>query len=248
MKQCPACKSTYTDDSLKFCLNDGAALSAPSTGADVTQEMTFGSTPTIENHPPIRVNIQPEIPTQTSFPRNTVQAERKSSNSLAITAIISLLAILGIAGIAIAYFAFVKKDNPANVSSNPSPNISAQNGNTNETQALKEELEKLKKKVEDQKNTKDTTSNLNNPVTKPTPSQQEMVTATVNSPGDGFLSLRTEPSVKTGTQLVKIPTGATVQIKDCQRTYITIDSRRGRWCMVTYNGQIGWVFDAWLVY
>lgn len=26
MKQCPACKTTYTDDSLSFCLADGMAL------------------------------------------------------------------------------------------------------------------------------------------------------------------------------------------------------------------------------
>lgn len=248
MKQCPACKSTYTDDSLKFCLNDGAALSAPSSSADVTQQMTFGSNPTVENRPPIRVDIQSEIPTQTSFPRNTIETERKNSNSLAIIAIIGLLVVIAITGVAVAYFAIIKKDNSENVSVNPSPTVPVQNSNVNDTQSLKEELEKLKKQIQDQKISKETVSNSDPQVKKPATSQQGVVTATVNSPGDGFLSLRTEPNVKTGTQLVKIPTGTVIQIEDCQRTYVTIDSRRGRWCIVTYEGKAGWVFDAWLVY
>ena len=57
MKQCPVCKSTYTDDSLKFCLNDGAALTAPLSSSEATQQMSFGSNRTIENNPPIHVNI-----------------------------------------------------------------------------------------------------------------------------------------------------------------------------------------------
>ena len=28
MKKCPACNRTYTDDTLKFCLEDGSSLSA----------------------------------------------------------------------------------------------------------------------------------------------------------------------------------------------------------------------------
>jgi hypothetical protein len=246
MKQCPVCKSTYTDDTLSFCLTDGAALTAaPSTSSEVTQQMNFGSNQTREINPPIHVPFQSETPTQFSIPRNTTQTERKGSKPLAILAVVVLLAVIGIAVITAAYFAFSKTDNQATVTPTATP---VQNNNANETQALKEELDRLKKQVDDQKNAKSNSALTTTPTTKPTPLQQGIVTARVNSPGDGFLSLRTEPSVKTGTQLVKIPTGSTIQIEDCQQNYITIDSRRGRWCMVSYNGKTGWVFDAWLVY
>jgi len=249
MKQCPVCKTTYTDDTLSFCLNDGAALTAPSLSSQVTQQMPLGSNQTKENNPPIRVEFQSETPTQFSVPKNTTQTERKRLNPLTILAVLVLLAIIGIAGIAIAYFVFVKQDSSTVASQNNSQiTIPAQNSNSKETQELKEELERLKKQVEEQKKAKSNSAITSTPITNPTQSQQDIVTARVYSPGDGFLSLRTEPSVKTGTQLVKIPTGAMVQLEDCQKNYQTIDSRRGCWCMVTYKGQIGWVFDGFLVY
>jgi hypothetical protein len=244
MKQCPVCKSTYTDDSLSFCLNDGAALTAAPSGSEVTQQMSFGSNPTFEINPPIRVNVQSDAQTS-SIPTITTQTQRKGSNPLIILTIVGLLAIVGIAAVGGAYFVFVRKDNPAVVST-PLPAATTspiQNSTPDQTQALKDELEKLKKQVNDQKNKK-----TDLPASNPTPQSTGTVTARVNSPGDGFLSLRTEPSVKTGVQLVKIPTGAIVQMEDCQRNYSTTDTKRGRWCMVTYNGQTGWAFDAFLIY
>jgi hypothetical protein len=52
MKLCPVCNSTFTDDSLRFCLQDGTALVAanPSTGsgADSLPTLVSGSMPTLD--------------------------------------------------------------------------------------------------------------------------------------------------------------------------------------------------------
>jgi flagellar basal body-associated protein FliL len=241
MKQCPVCKSVYTDDTLSFCLNDGAALTAPSSSSQETQRMSFGTNETQENNPPIRVEFQSETPTRFSAPKNTTQTEGKSFSPLAILSIVVLLFVIGIAAVAAAYFAFVRRENPTVVSqTNTTP---AQNNNSNETQELKKELERLKKQVEEQKNAK------TNPTPSPTstPPIQTTVTARVNSPNDGFLALRTAPSVQSGSQILQIPHGAIVTVFDCQG-YSTIGNRRGRWCRVKYDNQQGWSFDAFLVY
>lgn len=247
MKQCPVCKSVYTDDTLSFCLNDGAALVAPSLSSQETQRMSFGSNETQENNPPIRVEIQSSIPTQSSVPQNTARTERKNFSRLAILLIVGLLLVVGIAGIAAAYFVFSKRENQTVVSETNSTPV--QNDNSNETQELKKELERLKKQVEEQKNAKTspaTPTFTTTPSTTATPVQTAL-TARVNSPNDGFLALRTSPSVKSGEQILQIPHGATVTVIDCQG-YTTIGNRRGRWCRVKYDNQQGWSFDAFLVY
>lgn len=248
MKKCPVCKSTYTDDSLSFCLNDGAALIAPSTSSEVTQQMSLGANPTFENNPPIRVNIEPETPTQFSVPRNTTQVERKG-NLLLVFTIIGLLCVIGIGAAALAYFAFIKPDNSITGNSSPTPNVKVTatpvvNNSSDDTQALKEKLEKLEKQLNDQKNSK---TNPSVPFVPTTPPTQTAVSARVNSPGDGFLALRSAPSAQNGYQILKIPHGATVSVIACQGSK-TIGNRTGRWCRVNYAGQEGWSFDAFLIY
>jgi hypothetical protein len=251
MKQCPVCKSVYTDESLSFCLNDGAALTAPSLSSEVTQQMSFGSNETREYPPPVHSEFQSGTPTQTSVPRNTTQTEKKGINSLAILAAVGLLFIIAIAGITAAYFALIRQDNQTVVSQTNSTPV--QNNNSNETAELKKELERLKKQVEEQKTAKTnpttptTPTFTTTPPTTSTPPVKTTVAARVNSPNDGFLALRTAPSVKSGSQILQIPHGATVTVIDCQG-YSTIGNRRGRWCRVNYDGQQGWSFDAFLVY
>jgi ketosteroid isomerase-like protein len=41
MKRCPVCRSTYADDSLRFCLQDGAALESASAGASADDFKTL---------------------------------------------------------------------------------------------------------------------------------------------------------------------------------------------------------------
>ena len=62
------------------------------------------------------------------------------------------------------------------------------------------------------------------------------------------LALRDEPDPESGDRIAKIPHGATVVINNCERAMSTIDGRSGRWCQVEYDGETGYVFDAWLIY
>ena len=46
----------------------------------------------------------------------------------------------------------------------------------------------------------------------------------------------------------RIPHGAVVNLENCEKQQTTVAGRRGRWCMVTYQGETGYAFDAWLQY
>ncbi|HQZ95620.1 MAG TPA: SH3 domain-containing protein [Pyrinomonadaceae bacterium] len=72
--------------------------------------------------------------------------------------------------------------------------------------------------------------------------------AWVNSPGDGFLALRSDPSSNGGYRVMQIPHGASVRVLSCQGFSQNIGGHTGRWCRVSYAGNTGWAFDAWLVY
>lgn len=65
--------------------------------------------------------------------------------------------------------------------------------------------------------------------------------ATVRTPGDGFLALRSEPSTEQGVRLAKIPHGTRLALGDCVRPTAT-----QRWCRTSYGGQAGWVLDSYL--
>ncbi|RKT37999.1 SH3 domain-containing protein [Thiocapsa rosea] len=67
-------------------------------------------------------------------------------------------------------------------------------------------------------------------------------TAAVNTPGDGFLALRSEPSTKQGVRLGKIPHGTLLELGECVRPSAT-----HRWCKTTYQGQIGWILDTYVI-
>jgi hypothetical protein len=56
-------------------------------------------------------------------------------------------------------------------------------------------------------------------------------TATVNTPGDGFLALRSEPSTKQGVRPGKIPHGTLLDLGGCVR-----HSATQRWCIPSTRG------------
>lgn len=73
-------------------------------------------------------------------------------------------------------------------------------------------------------------------------------TATVwaNSPGDGFLALRSGPTTASGTRLLKIPHGDALALGGCLAPTTSPGGRYGAWCRARYAGTDGWVFDAFL--
>jgi len=155
-----------------------------------------------------------------------------------------LLGFLGlvIAGAAGAYFYMNSGGSNKNVAINsPTPIATPTPTQDDENQRLQDALENLQKNLEEQ-----TKADSNR--TLPTWEDDALPTATVNSPKDGFLALRSEPNPDYGERLAKIPHGTILTVVSCETSKVTIDGRTGRWCLVTYDYNAGWVFDAWLTY
>lgn len=234
MKQCPTCKTTYSDDTLNFCLVDGAALISLS-GAEKTVEMSGETTQ-------MHVNTPESLPTVVSPARAPAQTVRQGINPWLVFPLLAVLffAVAGLLG----YILFRPLEETGNNKTASTPTATATPDS--ETAALKEELESLKKEIEEQKSQK------NNSPAQPFPTQSQPVPTTqvarVHSPNDGFLALRSQPNSKTGERLAKIPHGTNIEIIGCQKFSTQISNRRGRWCRTAYDGQSGWVFDAWLLY
>ncbi len=68
-----------------------------------------------------------------------------------------------------------------------------------------------------------------------------------NSPSDGFVALRSDPSVAHGVRIAQIPHGTQVIVTTCNGVVEAVGARTGHWCQVDYNGVYGWVFDFYLV-
>lgn len=116
-----------------------------------------------------------------------------------------------------------------------------------EKQKLEEKIEDLEKKI-DQKNKVPTSSAPASKAPRTTTTSKSVPSGfgRVNSPGDGFLALRSEPSASRGVRVNKIPHGKTIRVYSCGgRT--TVGGRSGRWCQVVYRRDVGWVFDAYLI-
>ena len=239
MKQCPVCKTTYTDDSLKFCLADGAGLiSVPE--PEETVQMSF-------DKEPMNVNIPADsFPTVFGRANTSNQNERKAISPLIIAALLGLLLliIVGIAGIG-GYFLLKSGDNKNSSIAEKSPTLEltpTAKPEKDETAELKEKLANLQQQVEEQKKQKKNTQGE----TFPTPLQTG-TTARVYTPGDGFLALRSDPDAELGYRITTIPHGTTIKVTDCL-SYSYVGKKRGRWCRTTYDGYDGWIFDAYLIY
>ncbi|MFN2201254.1 MAG: SH3 domain-containing protein [Caldilineaceae bacterium] len=65
---------------------------------------------------------------------------------------------------------------------------------------------------------------------------------TVESPRDGFLALRSEPSVKSGVRLAKIPHATALTLGECREA---VDKRV--WCRTSFQGKTGWIAKRYVV-
>lgn len=191
-----------------------------------------------------------EIPQVVVPPPSYIQSNalpEKGSNTMRIMLVVGLLGAMAVVAVggaaALIYF---NKDSRtaepvANSKGTPTPTATSTPDNTNE---LRDQIANIEKRLNEQKNTN------KNPATQPLvmPSQSTTrISATVNSPGDGFLALRSLPKSEAGERIIKIPHGANISIGGC-RPVVRPVSRSGRWCQASYNGYTGWVFDAYLVY
>lgn len=115
MKICPQCRTQYTDDSLNFCLQDGASLGFISQGHRAGT--TFDS-------PQFEQNDEPEVATQwrQPHPSASIAPERKSRMPLVIllTAAATIMAVGGGIG---AWFLFRSKPNDVAMNANVNRSI-----------------------------------------------------------------------------------------------------------------------------
>lgn len=238
MKQCPACKTTYTDDSLSFCLADGTALDA---GTD--------EQPTVVKKAvniPMRVDIPSTAEKTAVMPKADPADEGASGTWIKIGLAVVILGIValgavGLIGAVFYYGTGGKEKDPAPKSPTPTPTATATPDA--EKEKLRDELANIQKKLDEQK-----AANID---TRPSPNDDDQdapITATVDSPNDGFLALRSMPDAERGERILRIPHGAEVVINNCENRRVTISGRTGRWCQIEYAGRTGWVFDAWLNY
>lgn len=243
---CPACKSTYQDETLVFCLNDGTRLMPLGNSVHATVQM---SQPTN----PLRVDPQNSEPTvQINSPVTTQIPKRKSTGLIIGLLAVAFLLVIVVVGAVGAYFMFGGNDiasvtptpTATPVPTNTSINSNIVDKTNTSTKDLEEKLNRLEKQLEEQKRANKT----NSASSDSKPNQTGYATAKVNSPNDGFLALRSNPNAETGAQIMKIPHGATVILNNCEKTTVKIGGRNGRWCQVDYADKSGWVFSAWLDY
>lgn len=234
MMRCPVCGNQYTDGSLRYCLADGTAL----VPADED---------TIARRDAVRVDIPPPEPV--AHPAVQPATEKKGISTgikilLGLTAVGALVAVVAIVA-AVLLISYAGKGTIENTkAATPTPTASVTPTSDAEKERLQKELANAQRKLDEQKSS----SPPANTAPFPEPSQPGVATARVNSPNDGFLALRDKPDADYGARLAKIPHGTVVTLEDCQRQRVTVVGRSGRWCMVTYDGTTGWVFDAWLDY
>jgi hypothetical protein len=218
MKRCPKCNSTYTDESLSYCLADG------------TQLVDSGTEP-------MTVVIPDGQPSQQTVVRPQPPAEKHGIMKWIIAGfLLAAFAGLVIAAIAAAFY-FGSRISVQGGEQTPTPAVSPTPKQTPTPQPTPTVAA----------NTNTTSENTKTNTNDEKIRQQGMlVLAKVDAPGDGFLALRSEPSDSEGERLGKIPHGSYVSIEDCQREQKTVSGKKGRWCMVSYENRTGWVFDAWL--
>jgi hypothetical protein len=240
MKQCPNCKTTYTDETLSFCLADGASLVTPPPDNEETLVMPFA-----RNSPPAR--FADSSPTVFTPVNPHPPTEKKSASLFIVAGLIGvlLLIVLGLAA-SVGYFLLrpdEKKTVADTVSPTPIPVISPKSATTpDETANLKEKLANLEQQIQAQKNQKPIAAQRTYPNQTPTAGNL----ARVNSPNDGFLALRNAPDSETGKLLTKIPHGASVTVLGCPKPS-NVGKIPGHWCQIVYDGQTGWAFDAFLI-
>ena len=240
MKRCPQCGTTYTDESLRFCLADGSALS-PDTG-EPTLPSGRGET--------LRVDIPPPTTPAFSPSRQPYQPQpAKSSSGVLLKVVVAFLALgalgvilIGVLGVFI-YLGSMDSGNTSSQSGDPPVTTEPSAPPASDEDQLARELEKLERQLEDLQKS---------PIgSNPFPDEVDSAAikvARVNSPGDGFLALRSLPSHEIGERLASIPDGDAVKVLGCDTQTVTIGGRRGHWCLISWSTYAGWAFDAWLAY
>jgi hypothetical protein len=100
MKQCPVCSNSYTDDSLKFCLQDGTPLislndPAPNDHAYETPTVVLGEQETVVHSKGNLTGFAPQGPTQAQAPQ-----PKRSNTFLVVLLTVFIMLIIGLSVLA----------------------------------------------------------------------------------------------------------------------------------------------------
>jgi hypothetical protein len=235
MKQCPVCKTNYADDSLSFCLADGTPL------IDAADEEPTVVRPIAKDA--LRVDLPTAEPVIAPKPAPSPSGSSAMWLKIAIAVVVLGIVAVGAVGLAgLVVYYNTGGGTPTPTPGTPTPKPTATATPDIEKERLKDEIANIQRRLEEQKKNADIRNENDDD------ERGSSITATVDSPNDGFLALRNRPNAEHGERIARIPHGAEVEILNCEKTAVTIGGRSGRWCQVDYNGQTGWVFDGWLAY
>jgi hypothetical protein len=134
MKRCPKCNRKYEDDTLKFCLEDGASLAVAARDANppATEILPRGG-------PTLKSSVDPTIP---SYPNagdfRPAQSEARATNPVLTAGVIAIVLLLvALVGIA-AFFVFKQSGGDESARTNPLSSPTAKQGSPLSSPAAKE--------------------------------------------------------------------------------------------------------------
>lgn len=109
MKTCPSCHKTYQDDSMRFCLDDGTALSGEGERAVDSEATLVMPEPRITDPGPTLTNVPPTVAAEPTFPPVNQRAAvtpgysaTPRRGSALPWVIVAVAVVLGVSGIVIA--------------------------------------------------------------------------------------------------------------------------------------------------
>lgn len=253
MKQCPSCLTTYTDDTLSYCLADGTRLDA---AADEQRTQLRAGSPAfgdktiaLDARDKLRIEIADQARSSPVPPSPSVVSPGNQASSMggilkiaAVIAAILVVALFGLGGVGLLVY-FSSGQAPVAANTKPSPVPSSSPRRADDADESRDQIANLQRQLDEQKRT---SSNRGVPLSIPKTADSTSI-AKANSPNDGFLALRSLPNSEIGDRIAKIPHGSSVAIGGCGPV-VKKGSRSGRWCQARYGGMSGWVFDAYLSY
>ena len=141
MKTCPSCSKTYEDESLVFCLDDGARLTRPGVDANATLALPTPG-PTVASPRPTpptgqsTITARPEL-FQQMPPQVTTDHPRSESRRSVLPWVFAIVLVLGASGVLIAWL--VTRGRADETSQHPTP-TSVQGVMTNPSPAATPEI------------------------------------------------------------------------------------------------------------
>jgi hypothetical protein len=235
MKQCPQCRTTYTDDTLRFCLSDGSVLTSMPGGAEAETVVSFNpAKPVVIDIPQNQPTFAPPASYQPPPTR-----EKRGISPLLVGAIVALLVlVIAALGGVILYQVYSGKDAQTNLG------VNSPTATPTATKSPAATPGKTPANTNQWNGTKPANAA---PTTTPDRPEDIGTLVTVHSPGDGYLVLRSQPN-SSSTEITRIPHGTDIYLKSCGEYTTTKLGNYGRWCTTAYNGFSGWVFDAFVKY